>query len=776
MQKRSGKSLWGKIGIDQPKHSPVDILYGLAPNQEKYIKFRGVMMKANHWQASVEDVLAVVEARHGDPFGIMGPHEAAGGIVIRAFVPHAETLEVIGTDGKSIVSLERRHDAGFFEGFCKTKKRFDYRLRAANSGGSWELHDPYAFPAYLGSMDDYLLREGTHRKLYERLGAHIVHHCGVDGVNFAVWAPNAQRVSVVGDFNGWDGRRHQMRNRADSGIWEIFAPGLTEGTTYKFEIIGAQGQILPLKADPFGLSGEFRPSTASVVTSTAPHPWGDARYLEARAKDDKRRTPMSTYEVHLGSWRRGEDNRFLTYDELADQLIPYAVHMGFTHIELLPVSEHPLDASWGYQPVGLFAPSRRFGDPAGFARFVDKAHQAGIGIILDWVPAHFPTDQHGLRFFDGTALYEHQDPRQGFHPDWNTAIFNFGRVEVANILAANALFWMDRFHVDGLRVDAVASMLYLDYSRRAGEWIPNEDGGNENKEAVAFLRRVNELVYAEHPGAVTIAEESTAWPGVSQPAYAGGLGFGFKWNMGWMHDTLAYMSREPVHRKHHHSQMTFGLLYAFSENFVLPLSHDEVVHGKGSILGKMPGDEWQKFANVRAYYGFMWGHPGKKLLFMGQEFAQGREWAFEQSLDWHVIGDSGLHHGVQNLVRDLNHAYRTVPALHARDCEYDGFRWVVADDAEQSVFAWLRFGGPDDAPVLCISNFTPVPRSAYRIGLPKAGQWREIINSDAAEYGGSNLGNLGGVKTQAMPAHGMEQSAEFVIPPLATMMFLFNPA
>jgi 1,4-alpha-glucan branching enzyme len=733
-------------------------------------------MKANQWQASADDVLALVEARHGDPFSMMGPHESAGGIVVRAFVPHAETLNVIGADGKSVVGLQRRHDAGFFEGFCKAKTRFDYRLRAANAGGSWELHDPYAFPAYLGSMDDYLLREGTHRKLYERLGAHLVHHCGVDGVNFAVWAPNAKRVSVVGDFNGWDGRRHQMRNRADSGIWEIFAPGIGDGTTYKFEIVSAQGQVLPLKADPFGFSSEFRPSTASVVANPSPHAWRDGNYLDARGKGDKRRMPMSTYEVHLGSWRRGEDNRFLSYDELAEQLIPYAAHMGFTHLELLPISEHPLDASWGYQPVGLFAPSRRFGDPAGFARFVDKAHQAGIGIILDWVPAHFPTDQHGLRSFDGTALYEHQDPRQGFHPDWNTAIFNFGRVEVSNILAANALFWMDRFHVDGLRVDAVASMLYLDYSRRAGEWIPNEDGGNENKEAVAFLRRVNELVYAEHPGAVTIAEESTAWPGVSQPAYAGGLGFGFKWNMGWMHDTLAYMSREPVHRKHHHNQMTFGLLYAFSENFVLPLSHDEVVHGKGSILGKMPGDEWQKFANVRAYYGFMWGHPGKKLLFMGQEFAQGREWAFEQSLDWHIIGESGLHHGVQSLVRDLNHAYRTVPALHARDCEYEGFRWVVADDADQSIFAWLRFGGPDDAPVLCISNFTPVPRSAYRIGLPKAGQWREIINSDAEQYGGSNLGNLGGVQTTPVPAHGMEQSAEFVIPPLATMMFLFNPA
>jgi 1,4-alpha-glucan branching enzyme len=734
-------------------------------------------MASAKWLASASEISAVIEARHSDLFGFLGPHENKGGVVIRAFVPHAEFIDAVEPGGKLIAALERRDDAGFFEGFAKgLKTRPDYRLRARNAGGEWLIHDPYSFPAYLGSMDDYLLREGTHKKLYERIGAHCVQHCGVDGVNFAVWAPNARRVSVVGDFNGWDGRRHQMRNRADSGIWEIFAPGIGEGTAYKYEIVSDQGQFLPLKADPFGYGSEFRPSTASVVAYTGPLDWHDKDYLDHRAKIDKRRSPISTYEVHLGSWRRGEDNRFLSYDELAEQLIPYVAHMGFTHIELLPVSEHPLDASWGYQPIGLFAPTRRFGDPQGFARFVDKAHQAGLGVILDWVPAHFPTDQHGLRHFDGTALYEHLDPRKGFHPDWNTAIFNFGRKEVANALAANALFWLDRFHIDGLRVDAVASMLYLDYSRRAGEWIPNEDGGNENKEAVAFLRRVNELAYAEHPGSMTIAEESTAWPGVSQPTSAGGLGFGFKWNMGWMHDTLAYMSREPVHRKHHHNQMTFGLLYAFSENFVLPLSHDEVVHGKGSILGKMPGDEWQKFANVRAYYGFMWAHPGKKLLFMGQEFAQGREWAFEQSLDWHVIGDSGLHHGVQSLVRDLNRAYKSTPALYARDCEGEGFRWVVADDAEQSIFAWLRFGGPDDAPVLAIANFTPVPRSGYRIGLPHKGRWKELINSDAAQYGGSNLGNMGSVTATDVPAHGMAHSAEFTIPPLATMYFLFDPA
>ncbi len=726
-------------------------------------------------QASRDDVAAIVAARHGDAFAILGPHASPDGTVIRAFVPGAETVAVI--DGEKVLAhLGLMHPDGFFEGVVHGRSgRFPYVLQASNTGGTWRFRDPYAFGPVLGQIDDYLLVEGTHRRLYERLGAHLIEHEGVAGVHFAVWAPHAQRVSVVADFNAWDGRRHQMRKRVDSGIWEIFAPEVGEGAVYKYEIVGADGTLLPLKADPFGFGSELRPSTASVVARTDRFAWTDQGYLDRRGAVDARRAPMSVYEVHLGSWRRAEDGGFLSYEELADTLIPYAADMGFTHLELLPVSEHPLDASWGYQPIGLFAPTRRFGDPEGFARFMDRAHAAGLGVILDWVPAHFPVDVHGLAQFDGTALYEHADPRRGFHPDWQTAIYDFGRKEVSNVLAANALYWLDRFHADGLRVDAVASMLYLDYSRKAGEWLPNAEGGNENREAVAFLQNVNTLVYGEHSGVVTIAEESTAWPGVSQPVHAGGLGFGFKWNMGWMHDTLQYMSEEPVHRRWHHDKLTFGMLYAFSENFVLPLSHDEVVHGKGSILGKMPGDEWQQFANTRAYYGFMWGHPGKKLLFMGQEFGQRREWNFEQGLDWHLLSDA-RHRGLQLLLRDLNTAYRERAALHARDCEGEGFRWVVADDADQSVYVWLRFGGEGARPVAVVCNFTPVPRSGYRIGLPHAGRWREILNTDASIYGGSGLGNLGQVFASDEPLHGLPASAALVLPPLATIYLEYDPA
>ena len=499
--------------------------------------------------------------------------------------------------------------------------------------------------------------------------------------------------------------------------------------------------------------------------------WNDAAWLGRRADAQSVKAPISILEVHLGSWARGEGNRFLTYDELADRLIPYAADLGFTHLELLPVNEHPFDGSWGYQPVGLFAPTSRHGSPRDFARFVDRCHDAGLGLLLDWVPGHFPTDAHGLGRFDGTALYEHEDPRQGFHQDWSTLIYNFGRAEVANFLHANALFWLDRYHVDGLRVDAVASMLYLDYSRKAGEWIPNKFGGRENLEAVDFLRRMNELAYGEHPGIMTVAEESTAWPGVSRPTWTGGLGFGFKWNMGWMHDTLEYIGKDPVHRRWHHHQMTFGLLYAFSENFVLPLSHDEVVHGKGSILTRMPGDAWQKFANLRAYYGFMWGHPGKKLLFMGQEFAQGAEWNAERSLDWHLL-EIGWHRGVQQLVRDLNRLYRELPALHQRDCDGSGFAWVEGNDAENSVFAWLRHGEPGTPPVLVVSNFTPIPREGYRVGLPACGGWRERLNTDAAVYGGSGMGNLGRIEATAEPWHGQPCSAALTLPPLATLFFV----
>ena len=730
-------------------------------------------MSESGWQARESDVAAIVAARHGDPFAVLGVHEQAGGFVLRAFVPHAEHLSATGPDG-DMVALTRRDDAGFFEGRVP-RGNVRYHLHAKNAGGAWTLDDPYGFGPVLGQLDDHLFVEGRHERLYDRLGAHVMEHEGVEGVQFAVWAPNAERVSVVGSWNDWDGRRHQMRKRIESGLWEIFAPGIGAGAIYKYEVIGPRGALLPLKADPVAFESELRPSTASVVAAPSSFAWTDGDYMAGRAALDRRRTPMSIYEVHLGSWRRGEGNRFLTYDQLADQLIPYAVEMGFTHLEFMPISEHPLDASWGYQPIGLFSPTRRFGGPEGLARFIDRAHAAEIGVIIDWVPAHFPVDVHGLAHFDGTPVYEYADPRRGFHPDWNTAIYDFARREVSGFLTANALYWLEHFHIDGLRVDAVASMLYLDYSRKAGEWLPNWDGGNDNREAVDFLKHVNTLVYQKHPGAMTIAEESTAWPGVSSPTYAGGLGFGFKWNMGWMHDTLEFISRDPVHRRWHYDRMTFGLLYAFSENFVLPLSHDEVVHGKRSIIGKMPGDEWQRFANARAYYGFMWGHPGKKLLFMGSEFGQTAEWNFNQSLDWHLL-QYDYHSGLSALIRDLNALYRATPALYARDCEPDGFRWIIADDSANSVLAWLRLGGAEDRPVAIVSNFTPVPRSHYRIGLPFAGQWTEVLNTDAALYGGSNSGNMGGVAATMDGSHGLPASADVFLPPLATLYLEFAGA
>jgi 1,4-alpha-glucan branching enzyme len=731
------------------------------------------MASAAKSRLSDATVRALVEARHDDPFAVLGPHEVTGGIVIRALVPGAERLEVIeDASGAVAGELRCRHEAGLFEGeLADHPVWFGYTLRAHNAGGSWEVHDPYRFPPVLGELDDYLIREGTHGRLWERLGAHAIEHAGVAGVHFAVWAPNAARVSVVGDFNDWDGRRNPMRRRGGVGVWEIFIPGLREGVAYKYEIRAADGSVLPLKADPLGTGAELRPQNASVVCRVDDFEWHDAGWLAARGAAQAVSAPVSTLEVHLGSWARGEDNRFLTYDELADRLIPYAVDLGFTHLELLPVNEHPFDGSWGYQPIGLFAPTSRHGSPRDFARFIDRCHAAGLGVLLDWVPGHFPTDAHGLGRFDGTALYEHEDPRQGFHQDWSTFIYNFGRTEVVNYLHANALFWLDLYHIDGLRVDAVASMLYLDYSRKHGEWVPNKFGGRENLEAVAFLRRMNELAYGQHDGVMTVAEESTAWPAVSRPTWSGGLGFGYKWNMGWMHDTLAYMGKDPAHRRWHHHQMTFGLLYAFSENFVLPLSHDEVVHGKGSILARMAGDTWQKFANLRAYYGFMWGHPGKKLLFMGQEFAQGAEWNYQQSLDWHLL-DVDWHRGVQRLVKDLNQAYRELPALHQRDCDGSGFTWVDANNAEQSVFVWLRHGEPGTPSVLAVSNFTPVPRENYRVGLPTSGRWTEHLNTDATLYGGSGVGNLGGVEAMAEPWHGQPCSATLTLPPLATLFFV----
>ncbi len=646
------------------------------------------------WRTDGTEIEAIVSGRHGNPFNVLGLHQSGRDWIARAFIPGAETLQVSTADGKIVGNLELRHGAGFFEGRVKVRKRQALRYEATRGTDRWPVVDAYIMGPVLGPLDDYYLAEGTHLRLYDRLGAHPQVHEGASGVHFAVWAPNAERVSVVGDFNNWDGRRHVMRKRLDIGVWEIFIPGATTGQAYKYEILGPGGQLLPLKADPYGFASELRPKTASRVADTSNFAWSDERYLNERAAVDQRRSPMSIYEVHLGSWKRKNGEEFLSYRELAADLIPYAVSMGFTHIELLPITEHPFDPSWGYQPTGLFAPTARFGDPQGFAGFVDAAHAAGIGIILDWVPAHFPTDAHGLSRFDGTALYEHEDPKQGYHPDWNTAIYNFGRREVQSYLINNALFWLDRYHLDGLRVDAVASMLYLDYSRQEGEWIPNRHGGRENLEAIAFLQRMNHEAYGNKPGIVTIAEESTAFPGVSQPTHAGGLGFGFKWNMGFMHDTLEYLKRDPVHRRHHHHELTFGLLYAFSENFVLPLSHDEVVHGKGSLLAKMAGDDWQKFANLRAYYGFMWGYPGKKLLFMGQEFAPWTEWNHEQSLDWHLL-EHGPHRGMQALVRDLNGLYKQRRALHARDCEGEGFEWMIADDHENSVYAWARHSGED---------------------------------------------------------------------------------
>ncbi len=741
----------------------------MSPRAEKTARKKAVAAGT----ASAADIAAIVSGTHNDPFAVLGLHQQGGKWVARTFIANAERVSATLLDGTPAGKLERRDFAGFFEGEVKLTERRPVRYQAANATGDWSVVDPYVFGPVLGPMDDYYGAEGTHLRLYDKLGAHLLTHEGVDGVLFAVWAPNARRVSVVGDFNSWDGRRHVMRKRLGSGIWEIFLPEVAEGAVYKYEIVGGDGKLLPLKSDPYGFAAEVRPKTASRVARVDTFAWNDGAYMAGRAAKDARRAPMSTYEVHLGSWRRHEDGAFPSYDELAEQLIPYVRDMGFTHVELLPVSEHPFDPSWGYQPTGLFAPTARFGEPAAFARFVDKAHEAGIGVILDWVPAHFPTDEHGLARFDGTALYEHEDPRRGFHPDWNTAIYNFGRREVASFLINNALFWLERYHIDGLRVDAVASMLYLDYSRKEGEWLPNERGGKENTEAIAFLRRMNEACYGLHPGIVTIAEESTAWPGVSQPVFAGGLGFGFKWNMGFMHDTLAYLQRDPVHRRHHHQEITFGLLYAFSENFVLPLSHDEVVHGKGTLLSKMAGDDWQKMAGLRAYYGFMWGYPGKKLLFMGQEFAQQREWSESRGLDWHLLDQPG-HAGMKTLIADLNRLYRETPALHAGDCEADGFEWLIVDDDANSVYAWLRKAGDGQPPLAVVTNFTPVPRDNYRLPLPKTGRWRERLNTDATNYGGSGRGNLGAITARAEPSHGQPASADISLPPMATVMFEYS--
>ena len=709
------------------------------------------------------EAYAVIEGRHSDPFRYLGPHLEGDVPVVRVFLPDAEGVVVVDEHGHER-NLKRIHDAGLFEGRLANEWR-RYRVRARYGERQIEIDDPYRFPPILSDLDLYLLGEGTHMHLYQKLGAHPMELDGVSGVAFAVFAPAARRVSVVGDFNLWDGRRHAMRVRGN-GFWEIFVPEAKAGAKYKYEIVGPDGRLLPLKSDPLAFAAEVRPQTASIVVD----PNTVERPRPAPARVNALSAPISIYEVHLGSWRRRsqEGNRWLTYRELAEELPAYARGLGFTHIEFLPVSEHPFDGSWGYQPTGLFAPTGRFGTPADFAALIDACHREGLAVILDWVPGHFPDDPHGLSRFDGTALYEHDNPMQGRHQDWNTLVYNYGRTEVANFLLASGVFWLDRYRIDGLRVDAVASMLYLDYSRPEGGWIPNKQGGRENLEAISLLRRFNSEVYLRFPEATTAAEESTAWPMVSRPVDWGGLGFGYKWNMGWMHDTLDYISKDPIYRRHHHGQILFGLHYAFFENFILPLSHDEVVHGKRSILGRMPGDQWQRFANLRAYYGFMFGHPGKKLLFMGNEFAQESEWRHDHSLDWHLL-EKPAHAGVQALIRDLNRMYRTVPALHALDCEEAGFEWLVMHDADRSVFAWLRKGRQTEERCLVVVNFTPQVYRDYRIHVPFAGIWREVLNTDSALYGGSDVGNGGAISTLD---EGAIPELSLVVPPLAAIFLV----
>ncbi|AVU77178.1 MULTISPECIES: 1,4-alpha-glucan branching protein GlgB [Pseudomonas] len=721
---------------------------------------------------SPHDIDALVRAEHQDPFSILGPHgDGAGGQFIRAYLPGALSVQVLARDGDEVLGdLQLSETPGLFVGHFDRAQ--PYLLRTRWAGGEQVAEDPYSFGPLLGEMDLYLFAEGNHRDLSSCLGAQLTTVDGVDGVRFAVWAPNARRVSVVGDFNVWDGRRHPMRIRYPSGVWELFIPRLGAGEGYKYEILGAHG-ILPLKADPVALATQMPPDTASKVAAPLKIEWQDGQWMQDRRERQLPGAPLSIYELHAGSWQceideAGEVARQYTWHEMAERLIPYVKDLGFTHIELMPIMEHPFGGSWGYQPLSQFAPTARFGSPDDFAAFVNACHQADIGVILDWVPAHFPTDTHGLAQFDGTALYEYGNPLEGFHQDWDTLIYNLGRTEVHGFMLASALHWLKHFHIDGLRVDAVASMLYRDYSRKAGEWVPNRHGGRENLEAIDFLRHLNDVVALETPGALVIAEESTAWPGVSQSTQQGGLGFAYKWNMGWMHDSLHYIQQDPVYRAHHHNELSFGLMYAWSERFVLPISHDEVVHGKRSLIDKMPGDRWQKFANLRAYLSFMWGHPGKKLLFMGCEFGQWREWNHDQQLDWYLL-QYPEHRGVQKLVSDLNRLYREEPALHDQDDAPQGFQWLIGDDAVNSVYAWLRWS-KEGRPVLVVANFTPVPRAAYRIGVPFAGRWVELLNSDADTYAGSNYGNSGGAFTEEVPSHGQALSLELNLPPLAVLI------
>jgi 1,4-alpha-glucan branching enzyme len=717
----------------------------------------------------MSDLDLIARREHPDPHHVLGAHPSNGGVVVRAFRPAAERV-VARVDGGSAVQLEQSHPAGVFEGQVDgAELPLRYELEVSYpDGNTFTLRDPYSFPPTVGELDIHLAAEGRHEEIYERLGAHVRELEGVTGTSFAVWAPAAKAVSVVGDFNSWDGRLHPMRSLGSTGIWEIFLPGVEEGAAYKYEILAQSGEIR-MKADPFAFATQHPPLTDSVVYRSR-HAWGDADWMERRRASSPYEEPVSIYEVHLGSWRLNplEGNRSLSYAELGEELAAYVTDMGFTHVELLPVMEHPFAGSWGYQVSGYFAPTARYGSPDDFRALVDRLHQAGIGVILDWVPAHFPRDDWALARFDGTALYEHEDPRRGAHPEWGTLIFNYGRKEVRNFLLASALFWPREYHADGVRVDAVASMLYLDYSRAEGAWVPNEYGGNEDLDAVSFLKELNEVIHRREPGIVSAAEESTAWPGVSRPTYLGGLGFGFKWNMGWMHDTLDYFQRDPVHRRFHHHQLTFSLMYAFTENFVLPLSHDEVVHGKGSLYGKMAGDRWQKLANLRSLYAYMWAHPGKKLLFMGGELAQEAEWSHERSLDWHLLEDAG-NAGVQAVVRDLNRVMRSEPALYERDFDPAGFWWLEANDAANNVIAFARASKDGSRVLVCAANLAPVPRPDYRLGLPRAGRWREVVNTDSSFYGGTDTGNLGGIEAEPVGWHEQPFSAEVTLPPLGVI-------
>lgn len=722
---------------------------------------------------------ALVYGDHGAPFELLGPHPAEDSTVsIRAFRPTAQTLEVVLSDSGKRIAMNRLRDEGFFEAtVAGAWPGLKYHYEAVTHEGQQQTFaDPYAFGPLLTEFDLYLMGEGRYFYSYEKLGAHLREADGVQGVNFAVWAPNAYRVSIIGDFNGWDSRVHPMEQNGISGVWELFIPGLGVGETYKYDIRSQFMGYRAEKADPYGFHAEQRPRTASIVADIDTYSWQDDAWITARSEKNPLAIPMSIYEVHLGSWMWNEEGAWLTYRQLADKLVSYLKDMNYTHIELMPVAEHPFDASWGYQVTGYYAPSSRYGSPADFMYFVDVCHQNDIGVILDWVPAHFPKDGYALGFFDGTHLYEHADIRQGEHPDWGTYIFNFGRNEVRNFLTSNALFWLKKYHIDGLRVDAVASMIYLDYSRKAGEWVPNQYGGRENLDAVSFLKSVNEIVHLECPGTITIAEESTAWPMVSRPTYLGGLGFTFKWNMGWMHDTLDYIQRNPVYRRFHHNRITFSLFYAFSENFVLSLSHDEVVHGKGSLINKIAGDWWQKFSTLRLLFGYQYTHPGKKLMFMGQEFGQWREWSEARSLDWDLL-QWPTHQHMQRWMRDLNRFYQDQPALFEHDFDLQGFRWIEANDSDQSIFTYVRYADDLKDFLVIACNFTPIVRHNYRIGVPEPGHYQELLNSDSSHYGGGNVGNMGGLHTEGIKQHGWSQSLNIIVPPLAIVVFkLDRPA